>query len=262
MHSGREGAAASSGQPRNTGFSCCLKGAVHPPSLSPRSGYSEAQRVGQFPAVAGADGPLVAPQSVVAGSWMVTSPVPCGFTVMSQEMLLGWSVLCALSTDPPVTLKASNFRVAIAQAELLAELDLEGELRRSVVGGRGRDLQPDGERLRRRCHCRSSNAGQGFGVAGIVGESHPHLDGLSLLAGSQGVAGSGGPVDVRSRRPATGSYRKRWSARPRRLLPRCPPSASPPPGASRRWWARRWPGCWDQPVRGCPARPPHPAREG
>ena len=53
----------------------------------------------------------VAPQSVVAGSSMVTSPVPCGFTVMRQEMLLGWSVLCALSTDPPVTLKASNFRV-------------------------------------------------------------------------------------------------------------------------------------------------------
>ena len=34
-----------------------------------------------------------AAQSVVAGSSMVTSPVPCGFTVMSQGMLLGLSVL-------------------------------------------------------------------------------------------------------------------------------------------------------------------------
>ena len=52
-----------------------------------------------------------APQFVVAGSSMVTSPAPCGFTVMRQGMLLGLSVLCALSTDPPVTLKAWNFRV-------------------------------------------------------------------------------------------------------------------------------------------------------
>ena len=39
-----------------------------------------------------------APQSVVAGSSMVTSPVPCGFTVMRQGMLLGWSVRCSLAT--------------------------------------------------------------------------------------------------------------------------------------------------------------------
>ena len=31
----------------------------------------------------------------------------------------------------------------------------------------------------------------------VVGEGHPHLDGLALLARSQGVCGAGGPVDVR-----------------------------------------------------------------
>ena len=104
----------------------------------------------------------VAPQSVVAGSSMVTSPVPCGFTVMSQGMLLGLSVLCALSTDPPVSLKAWSRRVDVAQAELLAELDLEGELGRAVVSRRGGDLQPDGEGNWGRRHRICRRAGKGL----------------------------------------------------------------------------------------------------
>ena len=53
----------------------------------------------------------VAPQSVVGGSSIITSPVEVGRTVMRQVMLLGLFVLCALRTSPPVTLKAWVFRV-------------------------------------------------------------------------------------------------------------------------------------------------------
>ena len=42
-----------------------------------------------------------------------------------------------------------------------------------------------------------ASLGQGFGVVSIVGEGHPHLDGLSLLAVGEGIGGAGGSVDVR-----------------------------------------------------------------
>ena len=50
-------------------------------------------------------------QSVVAGSSIVTSPLPFGSTVISHQMLLGLSIRCALRTSPPVSVNAKSLRV-------------------------------------------------------------------------------------------------------------------------------------------------------
>ena len=44
-------------------------------------------------------------------------------------------------------------------------------------------------------HFDSRLAGQALFIVGVVGEGHPHLDGLYLLAGSQGVGGAGSAAD-------------------------------------------------------------------
>ena len=49
-----------------------------------------------------------APQSVVAGSTMVTVPSPLGLMVITQPTLLGGASRRALITVPPVTVKACS----------------------------------------------------------------------------------------------------------------------------------------------------------
>ena len=75
-----------------------------------------------------------AAQSVVAGSSMVTSPLPCGFISMRQGMLLGLSRSLRLLHGPARHVEGVGLQGHVAQAELLAELDLEGELGRAIVG--------------------------------------------------------------------------------------------------------------------------------
>ena len=48
---------------------------------------------------------------------------------------------------------------------------------------------------RRRCH--GGRAGQRLLVAPVVGEGHPHPDGLAQVFGSEGVGGPGGAGDIR-----------------------------------------------------------------
>ena len=48
----------------------------------------------------------VAEQSVVAGSTMVTGPLPSGSILISQRMLLERYTLLAFTTSPPDTVKA------------------------------------------------------------------------------------------------------------------------------------------------------------
>ena len=66
------------------------------------------------------------------------------------------------------------------------------------LGGAGDGGQPGGRgvgRRRSRGHRARPGAGELLAVAGVVGEGHPHFDGLALVVG-QGVGGSVCPVDL------------------------------------------------------------------
>ena len=109
-------------------------------------------------------------QSVVSGRVIVTSPLPLG--------LLDRSAGDREGVVP---------QGLVAQAELLAEAQLEGEGPLPVVG-RGDVLQAGGQRRRRQTRHRiRGRAGQLLLVAPVVGEAHPHLDGLAHVVGGQGV---------------------------------------------------------------------------
>ena len=74
------------------------------------TGDGEVQRVGQFPAVPGADGPLGAAVRCDRRA-AVTSALDAGPTWISHRRLLPWVSRRALVTVPLVILKASSLRV-------------------------------------------------------------------------------------------------------------------------------------------------------
>ena len=63
--------------------------------------------------------------------------------------------------------------------------------RRHVVGTGRQRRSNDCRRHRARC-----GAGQRLLVVSVVGEGHPHPDGLARVGGNKGVGGSGCPVDL------------------------------------------------------------------
>ena len=159
-------------------FCCC--------SLLARPADRQLQPVGQLPAVPGANGALgVAVRGLRQGDRHV-------------------AVAAGLHRDPPADVAAllQPLRLLdrsagdregvvpqglVAQAELLAEAQLEGEGALPVVG-RGDVLQAGGQRRRRQTRHRiRGRAGQLLLVAPVVGEAHPHLDGLAHVVGGQGV---------------------------------------------------------------------------
>ena len=110
--------------------------AVLPPALAPGPDTVKFRELDSFLPSPVHTAP-VALQSVVAGSSTVTSPAPCGFTVMSQECC--WA--CPFFAPSPRTRPLREGMVLqgpVAQVELLAELDFEGELGTSRRGRSGR----------------------------------------------------------------------------------------------------------------------------